>query len=155
MKSFKEFINESTKLSKSEEALLKRFTKEDEIVRVVRMADNSNFIGASGASGKLEYAAAQSLIDKGLVVVVDRTKTGSYSDIHIKKVGGVDTSLSDYEVSIYNKIKEYEDGKHRDPRVKDYIKKLKKKELTALERLGKLGYVKYSTLTPKILKELS
>ena len=154
MKSLTEFINEQ-RLTKAEQDLLNKFTKDGEVITVTKTADNSNIRGGTGISGTKEFTAASSLVNKGLVTVVDKDKDSGATHLKIQLVGSANTSLSDFERAMYDKVKAFEtEGKYSDPRDKSSFMKTNKKEQTAMQRLAKLGYIKFSTISPSTLKSL-
>jgi hypothetical protein len=56
---------------------------------------------------------------------------------------------------MYNKIAAFNStGQYADPRDKSSFMRTNKKQQDAMARLAKLGYIQFSTLSPKILKNL-
>lgn len=154
MKTLIEFMTEQ-RLSKTEQDLLNKFAKDNDIISLTKTADNSNIRGGTSVSGTRDFTAAESLAKKGLVKIVDRDKDSGATRMKIQLVGKANTSVSDFERAMYDKVKAFEtEGKFSDPRDKSSFMKTNKKEQTAMQKLAALGYIKFSTISPSTLKDL-
>ena len=142
-------------LSTTEQEFLRRFTADNETITITRTADNSNIRGGTAQTGKRDFATAKKLADKGLVRIVAKDADSAATRLQVQLVGAVNTELSDLERDMYNKIAAFNStGQYADPRDKSSFMRTNKKQQDAMARLAKLGYIQFSTLSPKILKNL-
>lgn len=155
MRTFKEFLEESVKLSKTESDFLRQFTKKGEIIKVQQTADNSNIRGGTSSSGVRDMKTAKSLVDKGILKIVDGVKDSGAKTVSFQLIGDPDITLNQFELDIYKKIKAFNNGEgYSDRRDPSSFMKTNKKEQDAMKRLSDLGLIKFSTLSPKVLKDL-
>lgn len=155
MKTFQEFLRENKGLSKTESDFLRKFTKQGEVIKVQKTADNSNIRGGTAGSGIKDMKTALALVDKGLLAIVDRAKDSGAKTVSFKLIGTPDTTLNDFERDMYNKILAFTKGEgYSDNRDKSSFMKTNKKQQDAMQRLANLGLIKFSTLRPEILKQI-
>jgi len=156
MKSFRSFLTEAKKLNKSEQALLNKFTSATEVIDVMQYTGTGNIRGGGSPSGAREMKAAKSLIDKGILVKVPPPRSGTSTNRHlfVKYPDWKPRALTDLEISVYNRIKNYEEKGMYKERGSGHMTRMKKSARDAHEHLAKMGYVTSNTLTPSVLKPL-
>ena len=160
MKSFRSFLTEAKKLSKSEQDLLNKFTSADEVIDVMQYFGTGRIRGGGSPSGARQMKAAKSLIDKGILVNVaapagkPKGRTSTNMHIYVKYPGWKPRELTDLEIRVYNRIKDFEEKGHYKDRRSGYFRMMKKPERDAHDMLYKLGYVTNDSLRPSVLKPL-
>ena len=145
----------SGNLSPDEEKLLKKFTKKGEAMTITLHKSTGRIRGGLKKDvGVKEYEAAESLIDKGMLKLVDRSNDSYGKSLKVVLVGEPKADLSSFEQQVLSKVEAwvksgapekgfpYGPNKGRKP--------VPKKEKDAIDRLIRLGHLKGSVLHPEL-----
>ena len=153
MKPFRSFLTEA-RITGSEQKLLDKFTSADQKMEVGQYKGTGRITGGGSPRGKKEFENALSLIKKGVLQQVGQIKRGSYwNTVYVKYPDWQPRDLSYLEISMYNQVKRYDDGTHKNYSFRQK-RPMKKKEREAFEYLAKMGYVSDNSQSPEILKDL-
>lgn len=142
-------------LSSDEEKLLKKFTKKDQAMTVSLHKSTGRIKGGLKRDiGVREYNAAESLIDKGILKLVDRSNDSYGKNLKVVLVGEPKTEISSFEQQVLNKVEAWvksgapQKGMSYGPN--GGRKAPPKKEIDAIDRLISLGHLKGSALQPEL-----
>ena len=151
-------LTEAKKLSKSEQDLLNKFTSADEVIDVMQYMGTGRIRGGGSPFGARQMKAARDLIDKGILVSVasPRPNANTMTNRHlfVKYPGWKPRELTSLEISVYKRIKNYEEKGLYKEKGSGHMITMKKKARDAHEQLAKMGYVTSDELRPSILKPL-
>lgn len=94
MQSFRTFLTEGTKLTKTEEQFLSKFVKNPKTeVKVVHYRGTGQIRGGGSASGKKDYDLALKLAQKKVLTIVKKEKTSPYHSEVIVKLTNPDMPI--------------------------------------------------------------
>lgn len=170
MKTFSNFISEvfdkpyslvsiseeqNSQLSKDEEDVLKMFTKKGD-KRHISITKSTGRIrgGAKTDKGKRAYKAALSLIDKGYLKLLKRTKDSFVDSLHVELIAEPNLELSSYEKRLLDGWLKWSDEGGFSSKGYQYgpargRKSPPKKERDAFDRLKSLGMIDGSLFDPE------